>query len=180
MIIDLYLIVVLSTVGIQTSVKSFSIVPSISFPTINVIALPSTTRLYATTGQTPINRSNSKKPSEDFWGSPRSSEEIIHFVSDAIFDNNMRDSEEKNDNDNYDSSQEINEKQWVEVISAEPPVSRSNSSRSYNTLSLLKEIVAPIHYDTPKYIATSCAWIPRTLILRSNRRCYSTWWWWVK
>jgi hypothetical protein len=98
--------------------------------------------MYATTGQTTINRSNSKS-SEDFWGSPRSSEEIVHFVSDAIFDNNMR------GGDNYDSSQVVNEKQWVEVISAEPPVSRSDSSRSYNTLSLLKETVAPIRYNTP-------------------------------
>jgi hypothetical protein len=122
MIIDHYLIVVLSAVGFQTSVKSFSIVPSIPSSSIKVIALPSTTRLYATTGQTTINRSNSKS-SEDFWGSPRSSEEIVHFVSDAIFDNNMR------GGDNYDSSQVVNEKQWVEVISAEPPVSRSDSSR---------------------------------------------------
>jgi hypothetical protein len=172
MIIDHYLIVVLSAVGFQTSVKSFSIVPSIPSSSIKVIALPSTTRLYATTGQTTINRSNSKS-SEDFWGSPRSSEEIVHFVSDAIFDNNMR------GGDNYDSSQVVNEKQWVEVISAEPPVSRSDSSRKYNTLSLLKQTVAPISYNTLIYIyiyiATSCAWIPRTLILRSNRRCY-TWW----
>ena len=140
MIIDLYLIVVLSAVGFQTSVKSFSIVrPSISsFSTIKVIALPSPTRLYATSYQTTINKSN-RKPSEDFWGSPRSSEEIINFVSDAVFDNNMRGSEENN-------------KQWVEVISAEPPVSRSDSSRKYNTLSLLKETVAPIRYNTPIYM----------------------------
>lgn len=149
MIIDLYLIVVLSAVGFQTSVKSFSIVPSIPSSTIKVITLPSTTRLYATTGQTTINRSNSK-PSDDFWGSPRSSEEIEHFVSDAIFDKNMRGGEQEKNN--YDSSQVVNEKQWVEVISAEPPVSRSDSSRSYNTLSLLKETVVPIRYNTPIYI----------------------------
>ena len=141
MIIDLYLIIVLSAVGFQTSVKSFSIVrPSMlsSFSTIKVIALPTPTRLYATTDQTTINKSN-RKPSEDFWGSPRSSEEIINFVSDAVFDNNMRGSEENN-------------KQWVEVISAEPPVSRRDSSRKYNTLSLLKETVAPIRYNTPIYM----------------------------
>jgi hypothetical protein len=32
------------------------------------------------------------------------------------------------------------------------PVSRSDSSRKYNTLLLLKETVAPIRYNTPIYI----------------------------
>ena len=51
-----------------------------------------------------------------FWGTPRSEGEIVNFISDAVFT-------EEHEADRED--------QWVEVISAEPPVSRSDSSSTF-------------------------------------------------
>ena len=51
-----------------------------------------------------------------FWGTPRTKGEIVNFVSDAVFT-------EEHEADRED--------QWVEVISAEPPVSRSDFSSTF-------------------------------------------------
>jgi hypothetical protein len=48
---------------------------------------------------------------EQFWGQPRNKEEIVDFVSNAVFTN------------------QNNDHQWVQVISAEPPVSESDLFR---------------------------------------------------
>lgn len=90
----------------------------------------------------------------DFWGKARSKEEIVRFVSDVVF----------NDfHETYDDSQAKNELcQWVEVISAEPPVRRSDFSLRYKfnlVLSLLaKQMSAAGH---PRIFGTH--------LLRSNR-----------
>lgn len=51
-----------------------------------------------------------------FWGKQRTKQEIIDHVSNAVFTNNQRSD------------------QWVEVISAEPPVRLSDSYLLCNTL----------------------------------------------
>ena len=51
-----------------------------------------------------------------FWGTPRTKGEIVNFISDAVFT-------EEHESDRED--------QWVEVISAEPPVSRSDFSSTF-------------------------------------------------
>lgn len=50
-----------------------------------------------------------------FWGTPRTKVEIVNFISDAVFTEEQVDRED----------------QWVEVISAEPPVSRSDFSSTF-------------------------------------------------
>ena len=51
-----------------------------------------------------------------FWGTPRTKSEIVNFVSDAVF---------------TEEHEVDREEQWVEVISAEPPVSRSDFSSTF-------------------------------------------------
>jgi hypothetical protein len=58
---------------------------------------------------------------DQFWGRPRNKEEIVDFVSNAVF------------------TDQNNDDQWVEVISAEPPVSESDLFR-FCDLPLLPEI----------------------------------------
>lgn len=58
----------------------------------------------------------------DFWGSPRNEQEIIDFVSDAIFNND----DDSSQYHHQQSSPEVQQDQWVDVISAEPPVRRSD------------------------------------------------------
>ena len=53
---------------------------------------------------------------QKFWGRPRSKQEIIDHVSNAVFTNHQRSD------------------QWVEVLNAEPPVSLSDSYHLCNTL----------------------------------------------
>ncbi|KAL7528579.1 hypothetical protein ACHAXR_006746 [Thalassiosira sp. AJA248-18] len=98
------IIVLLVLVG--TSVESFSTVPPIKGAT--------TTTTTATTLFESVDPTTDQHEGTNFWGSPRNEREIIDFVSDAVFDN-----EEVASN----NSQQPNvQDQWVEVISAEPPL----------------------------------------------------------
>ncbi|KAL7443688.1 hypothetical protein ACHAXH_007530 [Discostella pseudostelligera] len=56
----------------------------------------------------------------DFWGRPRSREEIVDFVSDAVFNNEYDVVSSAYDGNTSPSIKAQN--RWVEVISAEPPL----------------------------------------------------------
>lgn len=67
----------------------------------------------------------------DFWGRPRSREEIVDFVSDAVFNNEYDVVSSAYDGNTSPSIKEQN--RWVEVISAEPPVRRSDFMYSFHS-----------------------------------------------
>mmetsp|Transcript_39841 Transcript_39841/g.95871 ORF Transcript_39841/g.95871 Transcript_39841/m.95871 type:complete len:129 (+) Transcript_39841:143-529(+) len=92
-------------VTVGTSVQSFSILPHPPKAT--------TTTLCAAGGGVDVTTTN-------FWGRPRSKEEIVDFVSDAVF-NNEHEAPTSNAAQLLSNAQE----RWVEVISAEPPVRRA-------------------------------------------------------
>lgn len=113
-------------IAVGASVESFSIAPS--SPLVNklkeTITSTSTSALYSTKAQ-----ENNAHVAATFWGSPRNEQEIIDFVSDAVFNDDNGNDNEHHDHEaqNDYSPQEANvvqDRQWVEVISAEPPVRR--------------------------------------------------------
>jgi len=84
-----------------TSVDSFS-----------TVTVPTPFKATATTTLSVSAQTDIVNEATTFWAKPRNEQEIIDFVSDAVFDN-----ENEAANNNH---------QWVEVISAEPPVRRSD------------------------------------------------------
>ncbi len=70
----------------------------------------------------------------DFWGRPRSREEIVDFVSDAVFSKDEYDLVSITVHDQGNAFSSVNERnQWVEVISAEPPVRRSDFAFKFHS-----------------------------------------------
>lgn len=112
------LALVVPLLGFQPSAYSFSILP------LHEIARAST-RLRVDRAR---NNNNNDGESSDFWGKVRSEKEIVDYVSDAVFGIVREDVR-----DEYIEQQ----RRWVEVISAEPPVRRSDFSLSFGLISSL-------------------------------------------
>jgi hypothetical protein len=73
-------------------------------------------------------------PTTDFWGRPRSRKEIVDFVSDAVFNKDEHDLVSIGFQDHGDALSSGNERnRWVEVISAEPPVRRSDFTFQFHS-----------------------------------------------
>ena len=104
-------VLVVLLLGFQPLVWSFSISPSPIKETARAL-----TQLY-------MDQAIDAYESSDFWGKPRSKDEIVGFVSDAVFGDFH---EALEDNSHAKAKEQC---QWVEVISAEPPVRRSDFSR---------------------------------------------------
>jgi hypothetical protein len=77
-----------------------------------------------------VDRAIDAGESSDFWGRIHSEEEIVDYVSDAVFGNIREDLRDK-----YNE-----QRRWVEVISAEPPVRRSDFSYFHALISSLSPI----------------------------------------
>ena len=100
-----FIIGILGIVG--TSVESFSTVPS-------PLKTTATTTALSVSAQTDV-----VNEATTFWAKPRNEQEIVDFVSDAVFNNG-------NEAANNNAPPQVQDHQWVEVISAEPPVRRSD------------------------------------------------------
>jgi hypothetical protein len=106
-----------------SSVTSFS-------TTHNILSRPSANRQQSSTTAMTHFAVRCIDTATDFWGRPRSRQEIVDFVSDVVFDNEY---------DIISSSTAslvpINEqhRRWVDVISAEPPVRRSDFMHSFHS-----------------------------------------------
>jgi hypothetical protein len=92
------LAVVLSYLYSYYGVDAFSCTP----PLTKAITSRRESTLYESTTDDDV-----EEP-DQFWGRPRNKKEIVDFVSNAVF------------------TDQNNDDQWVEVISAEPPVSESD------------------------------------------------------
>jgi hypothetical protein len=117
-------VLVVLLLGFQPLAWSFSIAPS----PIKETARASTQLPY-------VDKEIDVDESSDFWGKPRSKEEIVDFVSDAVF-SNFHEALEDNS-----QAKEKEQCQWVEVISAEPPVRRSDFSRISKFILVLSLLV---------------------------------------
>ena len=116
-------VLVVLFLGFQPLVWSFSISPSPIKETARA-----STQLY-------MDQAINVYESSDFWGKPRSKEEIVAFISDAVFS----DSREALEDNSQAKSKELC--QWVEVISAEPPVRRSDFSHFSKFILVLSLLV---------------------------------------
>ena len=105
--------------AVGTSVKSFS--PSSPNKITKAKGTPTTLYIYNTGVNTlyapPPAKAAYYEGGTDFWGTPRNEREIIDYISNAVF----------NDASSQPNANEGDQCQWVEVLSAEPPVRRSDS-----------------------------------------------------
>jgi hypothetical protein len=116
-------VLVVLLLGFQPLVWSFSISPSPIKETARA-----STQLY-------MDQTIDVYESSDFWGKPRSKDEIVCFVSDAVFGDFHVALE---DNSQAKAKEQC---QWVEVISAEPPVRRSDFSRFFTFILVLSSLL---------------------------------------
>ncbi len=99
MMIEGFIIIFIVAGTFAAGVESFSIPPS------HLSRETTSSRAFYSTAEA------------SFWGVPRSEEEIVDFVSDAVFNNEY---------EALKSDDAPPQDRWVEMISAEPPVRHSN------------------------------------------------------